>query len=353
MTRQAYLLLCLPFAVAALAGLDSPRAAWHGARAEPAASCTPPVLGGGVGEGLNDPMQFPPTVGELRTVMLFADFADFRGTDDPRMVYEEFVPRAVEWYRNVSYGRLQLVVTPLFRWLTLRGTVADYAAPGGRFGLARAAVEEAVAAADDEVDFSRVRALYLVLPYELVGTFGPIGALILTEPLRVDGAEIRIRTVLFARSVLGEAPYYLVHETGHMLGLPHVSGAWDVMASPLHPRGLFAWHRWKLGWLDRAQIACFADERRVEARLTPLERAGGMKAIILRRGRYAYVAEVREPVAGRGGGVCKGGVLIYEVEFGGPRGWPGIRLRPARVETREQRERCGQNAEAPFGRGRG
>jgi M6 family metalloprotease-like protein len=297
---------------------------------------------------------FPPSAGELRTVMLFVDFADVRATADPRTVYESFVPRAVEWFRDVSYGRLKLIVTPLFPELTLRGTASDYKPAGARFGLARSALEEAVARADAQIDFRPVQAVYLVLPYTAIDTIGAIGAVILTEPLRVEGAEIRARTVLFDQSIGGEAHHYLAHETGHMLGLPHVSGhAWDIMSTSVRPRGLFAWHRWKLGWLDSAQIVCLAGRRRVEATLTPLERPGGTKAIIVRRGRYAYVAEVRAPAAGFKGARCKGGVLISEVEFGPPPGRLHIRLSPARIETTAQRVRCGRESQAPFGRGRG
>jgi M6 family metalloprotease-like protein len=354
MHRPIYRLVWMSLTVVALVGVDSQGAARPADGTDPAAACSPPFLGGGVGEGRNDPAQFPPSVGSLRTVMLFVDFADVRGTADPRALYEEFVPRAVQWYRDVSYGRVHLVVTPLFRRLALRGNLAQYRPPSGGFGLVRAAVEEAVAAADRDVDFSRVHAVYLVLPFEAIETIGSIGVLLLTEPLRVDGAEIRIRTVLFDRSLGGEAHHYLAHETGHMLGLPHVSGhSWDIMSSSVRPRGLFAWHRWKLGWLDPIQIACASGRRRVEATLTPLERPGGTKAIILRRGPSAYVAEVRAPVAGRSGGLCKGGVLIYEVEFSPPRGWLHIRLSPARVETTAQRVRCGPQSQAPFGRGRG
>jgi M6 family metalloprotease-like protein len=325
---------------------DSPRASVE--------ACAPPVLGGGVGEGRNDPRVFPASVGELRTVMLFVDFADVRATADPRAVYETFVPRGVEWFRDVSYGRLRLVVMPLFRQLTLRGRASDYRPAGARFGLARSALEEAVARADAQIDFRSVQAVYLVLPYAAIETIGAIGAVILTEALRLDGAEIRARTVLFDQPIGGEAHHYLAHETGHMLGLPHVSGhAWDVMSTSVRPRGMFAWHRWKLGWLDSAQIVCLAGRRRVEATLTPLERAGGTKAIIVRRGRYAYVAEVRAPAAGHMGARCRGGVLISEVEFGPPPGRLQIRLSPARIETTGQRVRCGRESQAPFGRGRG
>jgi M6 family metalloprotease-like protein len=337
-----------------VAGTDSASAAHAG----PAAACDPPVVSpGGVGEGRNDPLLIPPTVGELRIGMLFVDFADFRSTADPGTTYEAFVPGAVEWYRNVSYGRLRLVVTPLLRRITLGGTAGHYRA-GAETGL-RAALQEAVAAADEEVDFSRLHALYLVGPFAAAATFGGSGVLILERPIRVDGAEIRTFALLFDGP--GADRDFLAHETGHIVGLPdlYVIGSrlsfhrWDIMASAPANRGLFAWHRWKLGWLDPGQIVCIGARRRVTATVTPLERPGGMKAIILRRGRYAYVAEVRQSVAAGPGRVCKGGVLIYQVEFGAASGAADIRLLRARGDTGARWAWCGPLSAAPFGRGRG
>jgi M6 family metalloprotease-like protein len=364
MTRRPYSLLCLVAALAAsvsVAGVDSPHATRDGTVGPSQEECAPPALGPGVGEGRNDPVQFPVTVGELRIGMLFVDFADVGGKTDPRADYEWSVPRAKKWYRNVSYDRLRLTVTPFLRRLTLGGTVADYRTGGGagiEAGL-RAALEEAIAAADAEVDFSRVHALYLVLPFETLQAIGGSGVLLLERPIRVDGAEVRTFAVLFDGP--GAEPDYIVHETGHILGLPdlYVVGSfesfhrWDVMASTTPNRGLFAWHRWKLGWLKPAQIACLSGGRRVTATLSPLERPGGTKAVIVRRGRFAYVAEAHQRVRAVSGKFCRGGVLIYEVEFGAPHGVADIRLRRARFDSPRQRGTCGPLAEAPFGRGKG
>jgi M6 family metalloprotease-like protein len=349
-------------AVAWVAGSDSPGAAQGAARAESAAACAPPVVSpGGVGEGRNDPRLIPPTAGDLRIAMLFVDFADIRSTADARATYEAFVPGAVEWYRDVSYERLRLVVTPLLRRITLGGTLAHYRSGGGAgldAGL-RAALEEAMAAADAEVDFSRFHALYVVLPFAAVETLGGSAVVILERPLLVDGAEIRAVAWLFDGP--GAERDFLAHETGHILGLPdlYVIGQrltfhrWDIMTSAPANRGLFAWHRWKLGWLDPGQIVCIGARRRISATVTPLERPGGTKAIILRRGRYAYVAEVRQPVRAFAGRVCKGGVLIYQVEFGAASGVADIRLLRARGDSGLLRNTCGPLAAAPFGRGRG
>jgi M6 family metalloprotease-like protein len=353
---------CGGAAVAAIACLwaASPGASASITFAE-AGDCAPPVVGLGVGEGRNDPAQFPPTVGELRLAMLFVEFADVRSSADPREAYETFVPGAAEWYRRVSYDRLQLNVTPVSRRVLLRGTVADYRTGGGAGPEAgfRAAVEETLAALDADVDFSRFHALYLVLPFASLQTVGASSVVILERPVRADGAEFRAIALMYDGA--GAAPEYLVHETGHILGLPdlYVVGSpesfhrWDVMTGRSPPRGLFAWHLWKLGWLEPAQIVCFSSGRRAQATLTPLERPGGTKAIIVLRGRRAYVVEARRPVPAGRRRVCPGGVLVYEVEFGAAIGVADIRIRRARFDTSYERIVCGPTSGASLGRGRG
>lgn len=345
-------------AVAWIVDVDSGRAA-----AQENQACAPPTVApAGVGEGRNDPALFPSTVGEIRAAMLFVDFADVRGEPDVRAAYEAFVPEAAAWYSRVSYGRLRLSVTPLEQRLALSGTVADYRSGGGagiEAGL-RAALQDSVAAADAALDFSGFHTVYLVLPYRALGAIGGSGVLILDRPVRVDDTDIRIFAVLFDGN--GAQATYFAHETGHVLGLPdlYVSGRqdtfhrWDVMAWPLFMGGLFAWHRWKLGWLEPAQIVCFTQGIRIAADLTSLDRPGGTKAIVLRRGRYAYVAEVRSPSLARDERhTCRGGVLFYRVEFGAASGAADIVLQPARYDGSDDRVRCGLGAAAPFRLGRG
>ena len=90
----------------------------------------------------------------------------------------------------------------------------------------------------------------------------------------------------------------LIHETGHILGLPDLydvpnpvfwtlfrfSGGWDMM-SWNEPGGHFlAWEKWKLGWLDPSQLTCLDGPGELTTTITPLERAGGLKAIVVPMG---------------------------------------------------------------------
>lgn len=184
-------------------------------------------------------------------------------------------------------------------------------------------------------------------------------------PIRVDGAAIHSWAWL-ATGSLQRLPFVAIHETGHILGLPDLYNErvpasqhrWDVMTADLGGGGLFAWHRWKLGWFDQGQIVCLTKRGTYAATLAPIERAGGRQAIVSRVGRAVVVVETRQPLA-EDASVCTGGVLVYRVDFAagspeqvGSRGMP-IRLHPARPDDPRRRDQCGWQWRAPLDLGRG
>jgi hypothetical protein len=76
---------------------------------------------------------------------------------------------------------------------------------------------------------------------------------------------------------------------------------------------LFAWHKWRLGWLDDAQIACVRGPGPRALTLSPIEAPGGRKAAVVPFGpTRAYVIEARSAV-GNDDEACREGVLVYEV----------------------------------------
>jgi M6 family metalloprotease-like protein len=321
--------------------------------AVPAAPCAPPALGFGAGVGLNEPTM-PPSRGELRIAMLFVEFADVPATVSTDALAESYIPSLRDWYRAASEDRLAITVEPLRRWLPMPRTLAEY--ERGHFA---GAFETALASADPHFDFSGVDAVYLM-------TSQPAGSLASTvidhDPRRRDGTDLRVWVWFAAGRGEPARRAVLIHETGHVLGLPDLydvlrprrgSHQWDVMAGP-GGAGLLAWHRWKLGWLDAADVVCMRS-RRTTATLTPLTRAGGRKAIVYRTRTAAVVVEVRART-GIDASLCRPGVLVYRVDFrrgapssGGRLGAP-IDVWPAR---RGDHARCGASWRATLALGRG
>jgi M6 family metalloprotease-like protein len=288
--------------------------------------------------------------------MLFVEFPDARGSTPPQAIHDAYVPNVVEWYRTVSYGRLKITVAPVPRWLRLEHAAAYYAA-----GRIDEVARDAVALADPEFDFSGVDALYLVPARS--AALGTLGVGIYERPFAVDGARIRGEAWLMTDGdTTGNVPY-AVHETGHLLGLPdlYVTGSrtsfhwWDTMATggtAPATGGMFAWHRWKLDWLDEGQVACLGVRGSRTVTITPLERPGGIKALIVRRGTDAYVAEVRQPL-GEDRAICRGGVLLSTADLSRPpRRWT-LRLLAPRPDDATRWARCGPRWNATLRPGRG
>jgi M6 family metalloprotease-like protein len=257
---------------------------------------------------------------------------------------------AAAWYRSVSFGRLQFEVETVPRWLRLPASSAEYLENPARY------LADAVAAADPLVDFSKVDVVYLAPASRTPET--RTSAILNGFGVRADGREIRLWVPWQAGFALESNTdrWILIHETGHLLGLPDLYSTggpstfhqWDVMAAR-YPSELLAWHRWKLGWIDRSQIVCLTGRARRTVTLSPIEKAGGIKAVFVKRGAQIFAVEVRARI-GYDRALCETGVLVYAVDQS------QFRRAPVRIHA-AQRDRpkrgCAAKWNAPFEIGRG
>jgi M6 family metalloprotease-like protein len=234
----------------------------------------------------------------LRAVMLFVDFPDLRARESTSTIYAHLVPRARAWFDEVSYGHLQLDVTPVRRWFRMPSRVRSYGLADGVSGPEQHVyLRDAVKAADSRVDFAGYQVIYVVAAK---GTGAERSPAFLDYPgggIDADGNELRYGATFFEDTKLDAryAANVLIHETGHVLGLPDLydvpdprywslfrfAGGWDVMSWNDPGFHFLAWEKWKLGWLEPPQIACLDGAGTMTATVTPLERAGGLKAIVL------------------------------------------------------------------------
>ncbi len=268
--------------------------------------------------------------GDLRALTLFIDFPDAPARVSARARYAEFFPAVRQWYAHASYGRLRYHPVPVLRWLRMPRPFARYGVTRGYgWGVHRAMMRDLVAvAAAHHVTF---RGYDLVNVIAAPNAGPPADQTVLsvtwtgaTAATAADGARLDRVSVIYGHDQAGFR--VLAHENGHILGLPDLyavddfrrtdtlAGQWDTMSLDWGLQGeLFAWHKWRLGWLDDRQIACLTSPATREIHLAPLETPGGTKAVVVPYDREtAYVMEART-TRGNDEQACTEGVLVYRV----------------------------------------
>lgn len=273
--------------------------------------------------------------GTLNAVMLFVDFPDAPITAaDPAWrsvdAYLDLHQPGADWLRTASYGAVNVEITAVDEWYRMSQPSTSYGLDrGATFDEHAAYVQEAVALADADVDFSQYDIVYVVVAPNAAGISNSPGYIDTSDSRVVaDGVAIS-HGATFGTDVWlwPDATRHLVlaHETGHIFSLPdlyafdgethgYVAG-WDVMADIDGPApGPFAWHRWKLGWITDRQVACLDEPGVYTVRLTSVDRRNGTKLAVIPTGpTTALVIESRRAL-GLDADACSTGVLVYSVD---------------------------------------
>jgi M6 family metalloprotease-like protein len=314
---------------------------------------------GQMNEGPTDLTLHRPGTGVLRGIVIWVDFSDAPATESIAAMTSQVFGPASAAYSSMSYRKLALQVTGTTQWYRPPHPSTHYQLNADGPGLRDQYIADALQAADGHVDFSLYDIVYLVpaagaAANFATGTQRPAGSGFTTA----DG-EVRY-AVLLGTQQIARGPDAVIHETGHVIGLPDLYadltavGGWDPMS--LQGGEFLGWHRWKLGWLEPAQLRCVQPARTVEATLSPLETAGGVKMIVAPLdATRALVVENRQPV-GLDAGLCDKGVLVYTVN--GAVAFPGVPIRvlaaaPGSDVDDARRQQCGPSYNAPLDFGAG
>src|SRR5690606_789726 len=153
------------------------------------------------------------------------------------------------------------------------------------------------------------------------------------QPVTVGDDQLHRIVTLFERRPPDRN--VLAHETGHVFDLPDLYhrpedalgdwdtyvGDWDLMGSQfgLAPEP-FAWHKWRLGWLDAGHVDCVVGPGTTQHTLQPLTapldrvppEADTRLAVVRTGPDEVLVAEART-AAGNDADTCTAGVLLYLV----------------------------------------
>ena len=170
--------------------------------------------------------------------------------------------------RAQSYGKSWFDFTVLPSIVTLDQTIADYGIQrdnenrGTGFNQFMADV---VTAADDVVDFSDYDAFIAMPPPGTVG-YSPAWARSPGSGVMADGVEMTNGTTLGDESLYRTQAEVLVHENGHLSGLPDLydfapaiyrhAGSLSQMSNPYQFRGSSGYERWLLRWIDDSRVRC-------------------------------------------------------------------------------------------------
>ena len=280
-----------------------------------------------------------PSLGTINVQVLFADFPDAAATKTTEEVLALLDPVNVDFFEEMSYGRMTVNLIPHHGWLRLSRTSGQYAM-GLRSAVEHLAfIQEAVDLADNEVDFSETDIVLVMSNPDAQGIpYGPaFGSLNSSFAIQADGNSIRTG-VTSGYDINHWGGIWLAHEMGHSLGLHDLYsftgdahqyvGTFGMMGliSGQAP-GFFAYERWLLGWLDDAQIYCHQSGE-IAIEIEQLATAGGVKAIMVPLSNTKAVVVESRKRNGFDTSIPKEGAIVYVVDTSIPRGDGPIQIRP-------------------------
>lgn len=279
---------------------------------------------------------YPRPVHPLDAALIFLRFPDSSPMVTPTELAADHFPSTSDFYRRASYGKFSLRPHPIKRWIRMPSGSRTY---GIRrdwdTGERTTYLHDAVAAADPYVDFSRYQIVYLIADPDAPGVDSDATKVVnFDNPIKADGTEIRRLVTVFEQSPPDR--HVLAHETGHVFDLPDLYqrprkgssdwdtfvGDWDLMGSQFGMApDLFAWEKWKLGWLTRDNVSCVPSAPGVTTHsVRPLDddHLGGRgrndrRLAVVRTGLHEALAIEARGSEGNDRGLCAQGVLLYWV----------------------------------------
>ncbi|MFG2861084.1 M6 family metalloprotease domain-containing protein [Streptomyces sioyaensis] len=270
----------------------------------------------------------------LDAVMIYLSFPDARPESTPQELSHDYFPATSGFFARASYGHFRLRPHIHRSWVRMPRPSASYGIQRDWDADRRSAyLHDAVAAADPSVDFSRYDVVYFVADPDAPGVDSDATKVVnLDQPMHADDRDLRRFVTVFEQSPPDRN--VLAHETGHVFDLPDLYhrpeggkgdwdtyvGDWDLMGSQF---GLapdpFAWHKWRLGWINDRQVECIDLAGPAMHSLRTLSAPGEAGArrrprlLVLRTGHDSALAIEARDATGNDRTLCAEGVLVYRV----------------------------------------
>jgi M6 family metalloprotease-like protein len=247
------------------------------------------------GLGFPRPENRLPNKGTLNFKVLFAKssgstVANEKSAQD---LYKKLQPEIVSsFYNQVSNGSVQKIqFEPYYSWIEFDKLESLKDAAGDEIKLVEAEwrtfVSKTLETAEPQIDFTKSDGVMIILDpnssYLRLG-YG------LADEYTVDGKKLS-SVVLLGRAYVQvglRSPYLVIHELGHLFGLPDLYSFQDstdtadyfsiMNKATVGGIGYFGWEKYILGWLDDPQMICHKAGE-VTGNLVPLTKTNGLKMI--------------------------------------------------------------------------
>ena len=277
--------------------------------------------------------KYIPATGDRKSIVLFVDFPDLPADQRAISVWKQTqVPWAEKALAAMSYGRYKLkyeLQEKFYRISTPYGAYIKSEAGNAPGSIPAQALEtnklltDAIVAADPDIDFSKYDFVNVVTPTFKPKTEGGASG---GQGFSADG-----RTSFLA--ILGPIDEYLddstkknwlLHETGHLLGLNHIyAGArgpagWDVMGNVFGMDDFLGFNKYFLGWIEENQVNCISASSSKESihLLTPVgtTSTGTKIAMIKISQSNGVVVELRRKTELDNLSEANSGVIVYTLD---------------------------------------
>ena len=273
-----------------------------------------------------------PSTGKVRNLFLFVDFPDNPSKSSSKKFADNYFTTAKKFLEDLSYGKMSLELTVSSKVFRINKNSASYKMLIDGQGDAPGLVQDALSAADNEIDFKNFD-LVTVLPPENTKNINTSGALtggaesFKTKEKNFPSAIFIGRNKLSDFTKPGFGWSFYAHEFGHVLGITHPfkytegkpGPIWDLMGNGgTSVPEFIGWHRFILNWLGEKEIVCLSKDSKgtVEQTLKPLNsKEVGKKLLITPlSATQALVVEVRRQSTFDKLTPNETGVLVYLVD---------------------------------------
>jgi M6 family metalloprotease-like protein len=281
------------------------------------------------GLGFPRPENRLPNKGTLNFKVLFAKslgstVANEKSAED---LYKKLKPEIVSsFYNQVSNGSVKNIqFEPYYSWIEFDKLESLQDAAGDEIKRVesewRTFVSKTLETADSQIDFTKSDGVIIILDPN--SSYLRIAYALADEHI-VDGKKIS-NVVMLGRAFVrvGRPPYLVVHELGHLFGLPDLYSYQDstdtadyfsvMNMAASEGVGYFGWERYILGWLDDPQMICHKAGE-VVGNLIPLTKKNGLKMIAVPISSSEVLVVENRTKEGIDKMISSAGIIAYVVD---------------------------------------